>query len=727
MIGFIFQAGEIVMPALKKFYNQSIIDLMGTGMEWNLAMHPDKTSFGNPLAKSFALKKRQMLLDFIFIAVPVLILLVLTFTIIHYYHYMVTRQILEVRESSYIKIGHEAIRNDVQTATSDLTYLADSTRMQALLMVASMETKAQLAEEFHSMMKAKKKYDQIRYIDATGMEVVRVNYNAGTPLTVPADKLQNKGKRYYFADAFKLGPREIFVSPMDLNIENGRIERPIKPMLRFGMPVFDRHGQKKGVVLINYFADTIRANISHFLGEVDSRPMLLNAQGYWLMSPEPKDEWGFMFKNQRRFDQRHPKAWEAVVRDQHGQVRTADGLFTFTTIYPLLESHTSSSGAAEAFAQSAHSLSDSDYYWVLVTHISQAQMNAHIQDHIQQGALQCGAVSLIILPLIWLFSRERIVRKWARSELRHNEQYLRTITAQLGEGLLVINRKGEVLTMNQEAEQLLGWQAHEIIGRNLGIVFPLFPEDLARADDKCLVARAINERIPYRKDSVSFRRKQGGSISVSFSVAPLQKDQHVLGAIITFRDITERLQLQAELQVMAKHDPLTGVKNRGEIERLLHQEWIRAERYQHQLAILMLDIDHFKQINDIYGHQAGDKVLQHACTEMERQLRESDQLGRYGGEEFLIVLPETNLPSAQTIAERLRRSMADLTVSVDSHTQVRFTVSIGVGSYPGSAQDVEKLVQLADRYLYKAKNSGRNRVMATNLTLAVLPGKSAHR
>lgn len=649
--------------------------------------------------------------DFIRIAIPMLALLLVIFSAIHFFHYTVTRNILNVRQSSHIRIGHEVIRNDVQSATTDLMHLADSRIMQQVLSTGASEAKAHLADEFQSVIKTKKNYDQIRYLDATGMEVVRINYNSGTPLTVPDEKLQNKGKRYYFTDTMKLDEHTIFVSPMDLNIENGRIEHPLKPMLRFGTPVFDSQHRKRGVVLINYLADTLRHNIAHFLANANSMPMLLNAQGYWLMSPDSKDEWGFMFKNQRRFNLRHPEVWGKIVREKSGQVETADGLFTFVTVYPLQRVHTSSSGAADAFSQSTTTVDDKNYFWVLLTHVPKAHLNAHIYDHAKQGALQCALVSLIMLPLVWLFSRERIIRKWARSELHRKEQYLRTITSQLAEGLLVTDNQGQLLTMNKEAERLLGWQSQELIGNNLNKVFSRFPSDISNNSDDCLIARAILDAEPQRKDNARFTTKQNGTIPVSFAVAPFQYRDRVLGAIITFRDITERLQLLAKLEIMATHDPLTGIKNRGEIERLLNLEVDRAKRYQRPLAVMMVDIDHFKKINDTYGHRNGDLVLQNVCKIMEQELRKNDMLGRYGGEEFIVVLPETDLLSATSVAERLREYLSTLTVSADQQTDIRITVSIGIAAYPESAGSAEKMVQTADEMLYKAKESGRNRVM----------------
>jgi diguanylate cyclase (GGDEF)-like protein len=124
-----------------------------------------------------------------------------------------------------------------------------------------------------------------------------------------------------------------------------------------------------------------------------------------------------------------------------------------------------------------------------------------------------------------------------------------------------------------------------------------------------------------------------------------------------------------------------------------------------------MDIDHFKTINDTYGHQNGDSVLRCTCERIEEQIRSSDALGRYGGEEFMVILPETNLVQAEAIAERLRKYIAEMAVAFDEQTEIRLTVSIGVSTYPKSADEAEMLVHIADKRLYKAKTGGRNRVV----------------
>lgn len=179
----------------------------------------------------------------------------------------------------------------------------------------------------------------------------------------------------------------------------------------------------------------------------------------------------------------------------------------------------------------------------------------------------------------------------------------------------------------------------------------------------------------------------------------------------TFNIMAENLEKDQEiLKELAIRDGLTGLYNSREFHRLLEIEIARSERYKHSLSLLILDIDHFKVVNDMYGHQAGDGVLRALGTWLNSEIRTSDYAARYGGEEFAVILPELTADSALAMAERLRSGIASRQISVDEGHTVKVTVSIGVAAFPVDAKSDEELIAAADRALYVAKQAGRNRV-----------------
>ena len=170
-----------------------------------------------------------------------------------------------------------------------------------------------------------------------------------------------------------------------------------------------------------------------------------------------------------------------------------------------------------------------------------------------------------------------------------------------------------------------------------------------------------------------------------------------------------------EIRELSRTDSLTGCYNRGYLAEVLPREITRALRYKRPLAVAMCDIDHFKKVNDTYGHQCGDEVLKKFVQSIVELIRhDTDWLARYGGEEFLLVLPETNLESAFSLADRLRKHLAHQVIETEED-QISITASFGVtgfnGLRPPESVTQESLIRMVDKYLYEAKTQGRNRVI----------------
>jgi diguanylate cyclase (GGDEF)-like protein len=171
-------------------------------------------------------------------------------------------------------------------------------------------------------------------------------------------------------------------------------------------------------------------------------------------------------------------------------------------------------------------------------------------------------------------------------------------------------------------------------------------------------------------------------------------------------------QLQAanlQLQQLSRTDRLTGLNNRGYWEECLQHEYARHRRYQSMAALVMFDIDHFKKVNDTYGHPAGDKVIQAVADVMREQVRDTDYAGRYGGEEFVVLLPDVDSAGAMLFAERLRQRIESLLVTYEGQG-IPFTISLGVADLSHPTQEYLQLIERADQALYASKEGGRNQV-----------------
>ena len=184
-------------------------------------------------------------------------------------------------------------------------------------------------------------------------------------------------------------------------------------------------------------------------------------------------------------------------------------------------------------------------------------------------------------------------------------------------------------------------------------------------------------------------------------------------AIKRWRQIQQGRANQEELERLANIDSLTGLLNRGAILRKLSEQMKHAKRYREELSLSLLDIDHFKKVNDQYGHLTGDDVLEQVAIIMWQNIRDADIIGRYGGEEFIIILPRTDLSSALNVAERVRKMIEASKIKDSEGNAFSLTVSQGISIYK-LGEDEHSLISRADNALYKAKGNGRNRVETSN-------------
>ena len=236
------------------------------------------------------------------------------------------------------------------------------------------------------------------------------------------------------------------------------------------------------------------------------------------------------------------------------------------------------------------------------------------------------------------------------------------------------------------------------------------PDDRERA--WASVFDALEGRTAAHKLEYRMLHKDGSIRWILDQAKVMQRDENGKGIRMcgTHTDITERKLLEEELRRQAHIDYLTGVHNRRHFMERAEQELSRAHRYGSPLSMLMLDIDHFKQINDRYGHKVGDIVLKAVADLCHATFRDVDILGRLGGEEFAVLLPETDQHFAVDAAERLRETITNARIPLAEGLPVTFSVSIGVSSLSSPDDNIDVLLSLADKALYAAKDGGRNRV-----------------
>jgi diguanylate cyclase (GGDEF)-like protein/PAS domain S-box-containing protein len=260
-----------------------------------------------------------------------------------------------------------------------------------------------------------------------------------------------------------------------------------------------------------------------------------------------------------------------------------------------------------------------------------------------------------------------------------------------------------ITSWNAAAENMYGYAGHEVIGRSVEIIVP--PDRLAEF-------RTVYERLgrgeyvePFETERMT---KDGRRLEIALSLSPI-KDQH--GGVIGFsgigRDITERRRTEDRIRHLALHDSLTSLPNRALFQDRLQQALAEARRHDRRVALLLLDLDHFKDINDTLGHTAGDRFLMEVAQRLDACVRASDTVARLGGDEFALILTQLRRPEdAAVLARRVVRIVAK-GMRLENQ-EIQTTASIGITIYPSDSRDADQLLRHADLALYRAKAEGRN-------------------
>lgn len=271
----------------------------------------------------------------------------------------------ESEKEQVIRLASEIIHQEMETALADLRYIARNNEMRAYVEGDTASGRDKLAREFLELLGQKRLYDQARFIGMDGMEKVRVNFADGHPYIVPERALQYKGGRDYFRAATALDAMRIHVTPLELNIENGSVELPYKPVIRLCIPVADIHGRKRGVVVLNYLGQRLLNRIADLDGPANDL-WLIDSRGYWLLGPDPESAWGFAVpgrENESAYS-RHPLFWRQLVRQGKGSFAVAGNWVQYERIYPFV------SEAVPGQNSVASLPAGKNYYWTLATVLS---------------------------------------------------------------------------------------------------------------------------------------------------------------------------------------------------------------------------------------------------------------------------------------------------------------------------------------------------------------------
>ena len=291
-----------------------------------------------------------------------------------------------------------------------------------------------------------------------------------------------------------------------------------------------------------------------------------------------------------------------------------------------------------------------------------------------------------------------------------SNDYYKKVLDNLYDGIYLLDENRSIIYWNAGAEKHTGFHRSHVINKGCDNVLKHVDGDgVPLCGESCPVSKTMQDG-RLREVEVYIQHKEGHRVPVSMRIAPIKEtDNQVAVAVEIFNDNSPKFTLHKmveELKTQALLDPLLELGNRRYIESNIRGRLEELGRYGWQFGVLFVDIDHFKDINDRFGHETGDKILSMVSKSMSNSLRTFDMVGRWGGEEFVVIVVNVQEEQLYAVANRLRMLVEQSSITIDSET-IRSTVSIGAAiALPDD--DVESLIRRADNLMYRSKNSGRN-------------------
>lgn len=553
---------------------------------------------------------------------------------------------------------HESILETIEASRLMTNYLENETEYH----------RGSIEELFRALVFTNKDIMQLRYLDSEGNEVVRVDRNekASNVEVIKRDKLQNKSNRYYFKEIASLPSGELWHSNIDLNVENGKIEEPIRPTFRVGLKVMDG-ADFKGVLIVNLvFRDIIKlivtsGNFSIYILDGNGE-IIHNAQ-------EPDKSWSKYLKDA-------VSGYTVFQNDIGNILETPDyvgkGVFSFS-FDDLFENNEGIRAVAVPRISVVDKLRRGKFISALLIALS---------------------VTFISIPLSWLIS---IIPAKLQTRLYEAFDEISWKSEIIDKNVIITksDMNGQIIEVSSKFSEITGYSQEEVIGKKHNI--------LKHPETSIELHNDLNSTISSGnvwEGEIKDLTKCGKEFWLNWVISPeLNKEGNIDCYIAVAKDITDK----KVIEQISVTDTLTRLYNRRKLHDVLNHEIAMFDRYKNNFSVILLDIDNFKKINDVHGHHIGDEVLISLAGIFRNNARETDYLCRWGGEEFLIISSGQDLDGAYKFAEKIRTSVA----AYDFEDVGKVTISCGVIQYRYK-ENISEVTMRVDTALYEAKKAGRN-------------------
>lgn len=562
----------------------------------------------------------------------------------------------------------------VEQISNAVPSIAASQTLLRAVAEPSIANKQALQDLWVVLANGQRYYSQLRFLDLDANEVFRVNYKDGQATIVADRKLQNKSSRDYYKVLQELSIGEVNAKGIDLEAENGELVRPFAPTLRIMTPV------TVGEHIIGYFIANLNMleiyeRLQYQIGTSTTVPVILNKTGHVIMGPDPEDSFGHVIESRsdKTYAKLAPGLWQNIQSGASSSYFDGKSWYFHSDISPKIKQF------------------EGPIYMVL--HIEEHQFNTQFQQENHAIVVQIIILSILISMISVGFVL------WNSNHKKNSIESQLAKAAMNGmSALLITDKNNRIIQVNQEFTRVSGYELEDVKGKQPS----LFNAGRYNEEFYIKMWSVIKETGMWEGEVVN-RRKDGTLITEILRIQTIKDSKGVIQFYVaSFVDISKHKELENKLRNLSEKDALSGCWNRRKFDLELRDECSRVSRYpnREQSCLAILDIDHFKRINDRFGHDYGDKAIQTVAQVLQRECRDTDFVARIGGEEFGVILPHTTPQEADYVLNRLR-----IAISIEFDNVV--TISGGITNLTGEPALNYKCADLA---LYEAKAVGRNSV-----------------
>ena len=456
--------------------------------------------------------------------------------------------LIKANEKLVTGVSAGRLQSQLRTSVNHLRAIAAEIPVRQAIENNRSDAKTAMSDTFMTLLSRNPEYDEVRWLDEAGKERVRVNNVFGQAVRVEENALQNKADRYYFKQAMQAGKGEIYLSPLDLNIENGQIEEPYKPMLRVATPVFNKQEQPRGILIINVAAQSLLQSFATEDDVIHPHLMLINQQGFWLKSPNRADEWGFMFNRKETLATRFPQAWTKISNEAQGQFEFADGLWTWQKVNLL--------------GRDSEVVVVQPSYLQVVSHLPATVLaSIYSRSWTQVGGFAMSLLmvsGLLVARLIQMQNRHVLANVTTSAALAKAEAFRKQIEAQQRfrqvveadiNGILVADASGNIVLVNPALADMFGYEINKLINQPVEVLLPEALRDQHQKYRSGYVAHPDRRAMGSDRELLG-QRSNGEQFPVEVGLSSYENEGQLF-VLATVVDITERNLLLATSKRLA--------------------------------------------------------------------------------------------------------------------------------------------------------------------------------